>query len=73
MNDFPFPLQPLKLSENVYNLRKLDELPYHLYHASPHQVSKPLLYDVLANYEWIKTKAEAFSIKGKPSTNDWED
>jgi len=63
--------QPLKISKGVYNHRLLDELPFHLLHASG--ADKNLLNSfsgrvlceyVLFNVKWIETKIKAFSIKG---------
>jgi WD40 repeat protein len=47
-------------STQVYNLRKLNELPYHLLHTS--QMDK-LKTEVLLNYEWILAKLKATSFQ----------
>ena len=57
-------LQPLKLGENIYNYRKLEELPYHLLHASKKEITTTFKKEVLANCEWLQTKIAAFSING---------
>jgi len=54
-------MQPLKFAEQVFNTRKLDELPFHLVRSSAWQQ----LYDtVLSNATWMSTKIDAFAIRG---------
>lgn len=43
-----------------YNLRKLNQLPYHLAHAGRHL---SLMSQVLFNYEWIHAKLTAVSVQ----------
>lgn len=50
--------QPLLFGKTMYNLRKLNALPFHLLHS--HQVAK-LKEDILCNYEWVYTKLKATS------------
>lgn len=51
--------QPLKLSRNRYNLRKLHEMPYHLIMSEQWQLLKE---KVLCNYEWLEGKIKARSL-----------
>ncbi|XP_022094961.1 uncharacterized protein LOC110981600 isoform X2 [Acanthaster planci] len=51
---------PDGMHRQVYNLRKLNELPYHLLHAS--QMDK-LKTEVLVNYEWTLTKLKATGLR----------
>ena len=53
------PPQPFLYCSNIYNLRKLNEYPYHLTKA---WMIDRLLTEVLANFEWIYTKLKATSI-----------
>ncbi|XP_038053193.1 NACHT domain- and WD repeat-containing protein 1-like isoform X2 [Patiria miniata] len=46
--------------KHVYNLRKLNKLPYHLLHAA--QMDK-LKTEVLINYEWTLAKLHATSLR----------
>lgn len=51
--------QPLLYSENVYNYRKLTELPFHLANAKEDEKLTDL---VLCNYYWILTKLRALNF-----------
>ena len=50
--------QPLKFSREVYNLRKLSELAFHLSHSGQHEKAKRL---ALCNFEWLINKLQATS------------
>ncbi|XP_072034448.1 NACHT domain- and WD repeat-containing protein 1-like [Amphiura filiformis] len=52
-------LQPLVFGDDVFNLRKLQELPYHLAEAS---MDDALAEQVLFNFNWLLTKLRAFSF-----------
>nr|KAG5686694.1 hypothetical protein BaRGS_013593 [Batillaria attramentaria] len=47
-------------SDRVYNLRKINELPYHLLHA---QLSAELKREALLNFEWILAKLCGTSLR----------
>nr|XP_006825345.1 PREDICTED: NACHT and WD repeat domain-containing protein 1-like [Saccoglossus kowalevskii] len=51
--------QPLKFSDDMYNIRKLQQLPYHLIHAR--DVDK-LKEHVLCNFDFIITKLKGMSL-----------
>ncbi|XP_032893653.1 NACHT domain- and WD repeat-containing protein 1 [Amblyraja radiata] len=52
--------QPLKFGDDVMNLRKLSELPYHLVNAG--RIDE-LKQEVLGNIEWIVCKVQATGMK----------
>ncbi|XP_051886627.1 NACHT domain- and WD repeat-containing protein 1 [Pristis pectinata] len=52
--------QPLKFGDDVVNLRKLSELPYHLVNAG--RIDE-LKQEVLGNMEWIACKMQATGMK----------
>lgn len=58
---FKCSMQPLKFSKEIYNVRKLRELPHCLLEG---RFIDELKETVLSNPEWIMVKSEAFSIKG---------
>ncbi|EDO31117.1 predicted protein, partial [Nematostella vectensis] len=51
--------QPLMFSKEIFNLRKLSELPYHLVHSKQFNA---LSQEVLFNFEWIMAKVKAQSL-----------
>ncbi|XP_077997560.1 NACHT domain- and WD repeat-containing protein 1-like [Glandiceps talaboti] len=51
--------QPLEFGQNVFNLRKLSELPYHLLLAGKIQALKE---EVLCKFDWILTKLRGTSF-----------
>lgn len=53
------PCQPVRFCPTVYNLRKLDELPFHLIQAKR---SMEMLTEVCQNLEWLFTKCKAMNI-----------
>ena len=51
--------QPLMFSKNVFNLRKLSEMPFHLIHSGH---ADRLARKVLFNFEWIYGKVRGQSL-----------
>lgn len=51
--------QPLEFDEDLFNLRKLQELPYHLYCCKD---SERLCADVIYDYEWLFAKLRSCSF-----------
>ena len=47
-------------TDRTYNLRKINELPYHLLHA---QLAVELKMDALLNFEWILAKLCGTSLR----------
>ncbi|XP_054750626.2 NACHT domain- and WD repeat-containing protein 1-like isoform X1 [Lytechinus pictus] len=55
--------QPLMFGDDVFNLRKLQELPYHLMQCTPVDCfPNGLIKYVMYNYEWILAKLRALSF-----------
>ena len=61
------PEQPLSFRDTAvqdapefFNLRKLNQLPFHLAHA---QLSAVLINECIFNFEWLKTKLRALSVQ----------
>ncbi|KAL3863458.1 hypothetical protein ACJMK2_005212 [Sinanodonta woodiana] len=52
----PVAAQPIKFANNVYNKRKLIELPYHLIHSEQFE---SLLSDCLGNCDWLYAKCHS--------------
>ena len=50
--------QPLTFGENIYNLRTLNNLPYHRLNAGE---LKALKQECLSNYEFLHMKVQAVS------------
>ena len=51
--------QPLKFSEQIYNVRKLSELPFHMLLSGQIEKLKSIS---LCNFEWLHTKILAMSL-----------
>ena len=51
--------QPLLFAKDVYNIRKLSELPYHLIRAEKFE---DLDDEILFNFEWINAKIKGQSL-----------
>lgn len=51
--------QPLQFAEHIYNVRKLNELPFHLLLSEQTEKLKMIS---LCNYEWLHTKIMATSL-----------
>ncbi|XP_063968822.1 NACHT domain- and WD repeat-containing protein 1-like [Lytechinus pictus] len=55
--------QPLMFGENVFNLRKLHELPFHLMQCEMvNGIPEGMVQHIMYNFEWILTKIRAFSF-----------
>ncbi len=52
--------QPLMFGDKCYNMRKLNQLPYHLIHCSH---TERLKQQVLLNLEFLLTKIKATSVQ----------
>ena len=52
--------QPLQFSTGVYNLRKLNHLPYHLGKANEHQLMRS---EVVCNYDFLLAKIIAVGLR----------
>ena len=65
--DRQVPSQPVLYSKSVYNLRMLNELPYHLTHGGKFEVLDEKL---LFNFEWLCSKLRAESLN--KVLNDYE-
>lgn len=52
-------VQPYMFSESVFNLRKLNELPYHLINAGDVEKVKQ---NVLCNFDFLQTKLKGLSV-----------
>ncbi|CAD5116466.1 DgyrCDS5351 [Dimorphilus gyrociliatus] len=53
------PEQPIMLAEGIYNLRKLQELPFNLIHALRFDA---FVRDICSNFKWLYSKIRATSI-----------
>ena len=54
------PSQPTRISRNLYNMRKLEELPFHLIHSGRYS---QVLNDICTNLEWLFCKTRAAKIE----------
>ena len=52
--------QPIQFSKKVYNIRKLNELPYHLLHSKQLEKLKTI---ALCNFHWLHTKITITSFQ----------
>ena len=59
VKDWHVAAQPLMFGESIFNLRKLNELPYHLIHAGDVEKVKQ---NVLCNFEFLSTKLKGLSV-----------
>ncbi|XP_071493290.1 NACHT domain- and WD repeat-containing protein 1-like [Diadema antillarum] len=55
--------QPLMYGDDVFNIRKLQELPYHLTYSKQNgNVPEGLVEHIMYNFEWILTKLRALTF-----------